>query len=344
LLDFEGEGMGITRAQRAAWGTVASTMLGAISAFGGSVPPNDSCETPLVLPDAGPFPIEGTINHVELATVDPNEPFQCFNETTPAEHSVWFHWTAPTSGRVVFDTCGSNFNTFVGIRMAGRCGLHDCLTFDGANDLAPCADATSSTLLCSTGSVLLFEVSGEGASTPLVLHYRLGFEPNCQIGNANIGTGSPVDVLFATGGAGEKYGVIEVSPTDPFQLRLEPPPIRYDLGSRYVIHAWSVEPRVTDSTPVPRGLGSTCLPIFWTGLSPQPIRTANTIGHASTLGADNWPGPPLPRAYVTLLNLPAGIGHPGLRVYFQGLIEDDGVGPYPVSFRVTNGIVLRVLP
>jgi hypothetical protein len=65
------------------------------------------------------------------------------------------------------------------------------------------------------------------------------------------------------------------------------------------------------------------------------------IGYANILGPDNWPGPSLPPAPVVLLNLPSGLQRPGLRVYLQGIVQNDASVR---GYSVTNGLRLHVNP
>ena len=47
------------------------------------------------------------------ATTESGEPEHV--DVTPAGHSVWWSWTAPSDGDVTVDTCGSDFDTLLAV-------------------------------------------------------------------------------------------------------------------------------------------------------------------------------------------------------------------------------------
>ncbi|MBI1849142.1 MAG: hypothetical protein HYR85_02240 [Planctomycetes bacterium] len=321
--------------------TGVAIALCATTARAGTPPANDDCNTPFVIPTNGPFPFEGVITGVENATQSPTD-MDCFDPGTPKAHSVWFEWTAPTGGRYGFDTCGSDYDAFVCVSNR-RCPTGP-ITFDsGGCSIEPCICQTNSGSAASeisVGDTIVFMVASQSGAAPHTLHFRLGFEPGCQLGDL-FRQGGFDPVLRVNGNQGH-YGVVIVSPTDPFTMTIETPSEHHAPTARYVVHLWRGEPTPTDVFGVPHNLGRTCLPTYWSGLLPRPARTANTIGHPNVLGADNWPGPPTPPAPAVLLNFPSGLQRPGLRAYVQGIIETDQFGS--PSFFVTNGLHLRVTP
>jgi hypothetical protein len=63
----------------------------------------------------------------EDATSEPGEPDHADGEG----HSVWYRWTAPASGRVIVDTCDSDFDTTMAVYTGGAV---NALTRVAAND------------------------------------------------------------------------------------------------------------------------------------------------------------------------------------------------------------------
>jgi hypothetical protein len=70
-------------------------------------PANDSFATPTILTG---FPATASGSNVD-ATLENDEPLLDY----PAEASVWFRWTAPTSGPVQIDTLDSDFDTVLAV-------------------------------------------------------------------------------------------------------------------------------------------------------------------------------------------------------------------------------------
>jgi hypothetical protein len=176
------------------------------------------------------------------------------------------------------------------------------------------------------------------------LAVQLSVDPRAGTVDAGPGGGGPVDVLFLGGSAGGPGRAIDALSTDPFVLTLDEPPSRAGLRASYVVYAWRGEPTPANATVLPRGVGTTCMPTpIHPSLLPQPMKIANTIGLASQLGAENWPGPPTQRAPYVLLNAPGGVGHAGLSVFFQGIVQDDRSAG-TARFSVTNGFVVRLSP
>ena len=75
-----------------------------------AAPANDNFAAAIVVPAAG-----GTVTSSNVdATAEPGEPDHA-GSSFGALHSVWFTWTAPADGAVALDTCGSGFNTRLGV-------------------------------------------------------------------------------------------------------------------------------------------------------------------------------------------------------------------------------------
>lgn len=72
------------------------------------------------------------------ATKEDNEPNHAGN---PGGASIWFRWTAPSSGQFRFTTCGSNFDTLLAVYTGGSVG-----------SLTSVASNNNSTFICGSGS------------------------------------------------------------------------------------------------------------------------------------------------------------------------------------------------
>jgi hypothetical protein len=115
---------------------VASAALaGASGAL--AVPGNDMFVSPVIM--------SGEVGHVEGttygATKDVGEPDHA---DEPGGASVWFSWTAPRSGRVIVDACGSAFDTVLA-------------AYTGA-DVAALTEVAANDDACDERSVLAFDV------------------------------------------------------------------------------------------------------------------------------------------------------------------------------------------
>jgi subtilisin family serine protease len=104
--------------------TVSGGRLNLFNALGGSTqqPANDNFANRIFL---GGLPVSTTGSNIG-ATAEPQEPSQ-----SGPINSVWWTWTAPSSGTVNFDTRGSNFDTYLSI-FSGSALPN--LTLLGAND------------------------------------------------------------------------------------------------------------------------------------------------------------------------------------------------------------------
>lgn len=78
--------------------------------------------------------------------------------------SVWWTWTAPTSGKVTLDTHGSNFDTLLGVYTGSSLAS---LTLVAANDDDPAGGTTTSKLVFDAvaGTVYEIEVDGYGGAS-----------------------------------------------------------------------------------------------------------------------------------------------------------------------------------
>jgi hypothetical protein len=89
---------------------VAGLLLLAPSAFA-APPANDDFSNRIDL--SGPLPVEGAGTNVAATQQEDEHPQEFLYE--PAEHSVWFSWEAEDTEWVTVSTCGSDFDTLLGV-------------------------------------------------------------------------------------------------------------------------------------------------------------------------------------------------------------------------------------
>jgi hypothetical protein len=91
----------------------------------------------------------------------------------PGGHSVWFSYLAPATGSFVVDTCGSGFDTVLGVYTGDTV---DALNLVGENDnVLGCAGGVGSSVTFTMiyGTRYWFEVDGKGGATgPVWLYWR----------------------------------------------------------------------------------------------------------------------------------------------------------------------------
>ena len=97
--------------------------------------------------------------------------------------SIWYRWTAPSGGTVVFDTSGSDFDTVLAAYTGSSVGA---LTQVAANDDASGSDVTSRiSFLATAGTTYDVAVDGYGESNGFVEQGTAVFEWSFQGGPAN---------------------------------------------------------------------------------------------------------------------------------------------------------------
>jgi hypothetical protein len=118
--------------------------------------------------------------------------------------SVWYRWTAPFTGVLVVDTCGSGFDTVVGIYDGDAFETLAELT---ANDDA-CGTGSRAAARVELGAIYHVVVSGlAGSSGPLVLRWARGQAPaNDELARAEELTGSAGRAAGSTAGATAEAG------------------------------------------------------------------------------------------------------------------------------------------
>jgi hypothetical protein len=96
------------------------------------------------------------------ASKEPGEPSTLAGNS--GGRSVWWTWTAPTSGKVTLDTHGSNFDTLLGVYTGTSVSA---LTLIGANDDDPAGGTTTSKLVFNAvaGTTYQIQVDGYGGAS-----------------------------------------------------------------------------------------------------------------------------------------------------------------------------------
>ncbi|MBI1853605.1 MAG: hypothetical protein HYR85_24980 [Planctomycetes bacterium] len=298
-----------------------------------SNPANDECSSATVL--TGPFPATGS----ESTAFATNSGDPLSNCGFANSHSVWFSVTPAGNGQATFETCGSDYDTVVGV-FTGTCGS---LSEIACND-----DAAVS---CASGSLqsrVTWPVTGGTTYSILVmaygpngiggnLSYSLDVVPEeilCRAGNINGGVLPVTDTLKVNGSAGSNPDrIVMVTPTTPFNLHIDATPAG---GMRYAMYVWGGAPTAATIRTLPMGVGRICRVTPINGGAGQPARIANNTGRPQA-GTENWPGPQTLPAPYTLLNLPGGLGRSGT-FFFQGIQFDAG-SPSGLA-GVTNGILV----
>lgn len=115
--------------------------------------PADFCASPRVIPAAGPFPVQYSLNNA-TGTIDESDPApSCVSEPRDANvgrwGSTWFELTPVESGSYAISTCGSGADTVLSAWTGPACGPYTELA-DGCNDdddMAHCAAARTNSYL-----------------------------------------------------------------------------------------------------------------------------------------------------------------------------------------------------
>lgn len=82
-------------------------------------PVNDECTAAIQIPSIAAWPVI-YLQDTRGATVGASDPSAC--PTRGNGHSVWYRWTAPDNGLLTLQTCGSNYDTVMGIWESSECG------------------------------------------------------------------------------------------------------------------------------------------------------------------------------------------------------------------------------
>ena len=183
------------------WSGATGTGLLNVTALG-LAPANDGCDTPTVLPAAGPFPLvsqQDTTN----STTDPADPAQSCSFLAPAQnsHSVWYRWTPTVNADTLVDTCGSNYDTVLTV-YSGPCNalVEVACNDDGGSPNCAVTLQSGASWRAIVGTTYLIEVTrfGVGAAGNLRLTLNRGnaLPDNDECGGATpLAGGGPFPIL-----------------------------------------------------------------------------------------------------------------------------------------------------
>ena len=145
-------------AAKGASGRSASSLAAA-----GLAPANDSFAAAQFLPSAN----NSVSGSNAGATVESGEPSHG-DQLNPASNSVWYTWTAPATGRAIFRTIGSNFDTVMAAYLPGPATGVGGLTQIAANDDLVLDNSTTASQIKFTvtaGQRYFIAVDGFGQAT-----------------------------------------------------------------------------------------------------------------------------------------------------------------------------------
>jgi subtilisin family serine protease len=182
--------------------TVSGGRLNINNALGGYSPPppplvpNDNFASRIVLSG---LPVSTTGTNIG-ATAEAQEPAQ-----SGPINSVWWSWTAPTSGTVNINTIGSSFDTYLSVFTGSALGN---LTLIGANDDGGGSLTSLVSLNATAGTTYQIAVDGFSSATgPIALNIVVPPPPNDNFANRIALTGSTANAtgtnIGATGEVGE---------------------------------------------------------------------------------------------------------------------------------------------
>ena len=116
-------------------------------------------------------------------------------------HSIWYRWTAPTSGPVDFNTAGSTFNTTLAVYTGSS--VTNLTVIAGNNDDAAGLHTSRVDFQATAGTTYRIAVDGFGGDAGNV---ALSWNMNSSVSIARR-TGGAVEIDF-TGVNGQKYGLL----------------------------------------------------------------------------------------------------------------------------------------
>jgi hypothetical protein len=133
-----------------------------------AVPPNDDFANATTLPSVLPTSSTGTN---VAATAEMGENTLITGEFGGS--SVWWQWTAPSSGPVMIDTCGSNFDTLLGVLTGATVSTVTPVATN--NDSASCSPTSQVSFTAAAGTLYRILVDGRLAvQGTIALHLAAG--------------------------------------------------------------------------------------------------------------------------------------------------------------------------
>ncbi|MEG3960330.1 S8 family peptidase [Microcoleus sp. herbarium2] len=179
--------------------TVSGGRLNINNALGSSTPPpsiaNDNFANRILL---GGLPVSTTGSNIG-ATAEPQEPSQ-----SGLINSVWWSWTAPTTGTVNFDTRGSNFDTYLSVFTGSDLPN---LTLLGANDDGGGSLTSLVSLDATAGTTYQIAVDGWASNTgQIALNIVVPPPPNDNFANQIALTGETATTTGSNRGATGEVG------------------------------------------------------------------------------------------------------------------------------------------
>ncbi len=79
----------------------------------------------------------------------------------PGGRSVWFSWTAPVSGPITFDTCGSDTDTLLGVYTGSAASVTSLVAVGESDDDAQLGQQSRVTIAAVAGQTYLIDVDGQ---------------------------------------------------------------------------------------------------------------------------------------------------------------------------------------
>lgn len=145
---------------------VAGFAILSYPAMCGSVPVNDNFADAQVIDNTS-----GIVNgNNGGATREPGEPGFYIN---PGGASVWYSWTAPTTEQYLFNTCGSTFNTLLGIYTGNKLTNLRLVALNDNNHLGACAQQSLVYFGAVAGTTYKIRVDGaNGAQSDITLEWQ----------------------------------------------------------------------------------------------------------------------------------------------------------------------------
>jgi hypothetical protein len=136
---------------------------------------------------------------VNDTTIDASrEPGEPDHAGEPGSASIWYRWTPAASGRVVVETCGSNFDTLVGVYTGGP--VSDLAEVAHSDQSPSCTPASGAVFAATAGTTYLIAVDGYDTDVGSVKLAIRSFVPpgNDDFENAAAITGKLPITLQAT--------------------------------------------------------------------------------------------------------------------------------------------------